>query len=49
MRVSANVNADRIAQLEGYTVIRVIGETGDWYKIQWADATGYMMKKFVRT
>ena len=49
MRVSANINSDRIAQLEGYTAIRVIGETGDWYKIQWADATGYMMKKFVRT
>ena len=30
MRVKAAVNADRIAQLEGYTAIKVIGETGDW-------------------
>ena len=48
LRVSANLNADRIAQLEGYTAIRVIGESGDWYKVQWANATGYMMKKYVR-
>ena len=47
MRVSANLNADRIAQLEEYTAIKVIGETGNWYKIQWANATGYMMKKYV--
>ena len=49
MRVSANVNADRIAQLEDSTAIKVIGATGDWYKIQYANATGYMMKKFVRS
>ena len=49
MRVSANLNADRIAQLEDSTAIKVIGATGDWYKIQWANATGYMMKKFVRS
>ena len=49
MRVSANVNADRIAQLEDSTAIKVIGSVGDWYKIQYANATGYMMKKFVRS
>ena len=49
MRVSANVNADRIVQLEDSTSMKVIGATGDWYKIQWANATGCMMKKFVRT
>ena len=49
MRVSANVNADRIAQLEDSTAIKVIGAVGDWYKIQYANATGYMMKKFVRS
>ena len=48
MRVSANIKADRIAQLEGSTAIQVIGQTGDWYKIRWANATGYMMKKYVR-
>ena len=49
MRVRAEVNADRIAQLEPYTSIQVIGQIGDWYKIRWANATGYMMKKFVRS
>lgn len=49
MRVKANVKADRIAQLENYTAIQVVGEAGDWYKIQWANATGYMMKKYVRS
>ena len=49
MRVSANVNADRIAQLEDSTAIKVIGAVGDWYKIQYGNATGYMMKKFVRS
>ena len=49
MRVSADINADRIAQLEDSTSIKVIGETGNWYKIQWANATGYMMKKYVRS
>ena len=49
MRVSANVNADRIAQLVDSTSIKVVGETVDWYKIKWANATGYMMKKFVRS
>ena len=49
MRVSANVNADRIVQLEDSTSMKVIGATGDWYKIQWANATGCMMKKFVRS
>ena len=49
MRVSANLNADRVAQLEGSTAIKVIGATGDWYKIQWANATGYMLKKYVRS
>ena len=47
MRVKADINADRIAQLENYTAIKVIGEIGDWYKIQWANATGYMMKKYL--
>ena len=49
MRVSANVNADRIAQLEDSTSMKVIGAADDWYKIQWANATGCMMKKFVRS
>ena len=49
MRVSANLNADRVAQLEGATAIKVIGATGDWYKIQWANVTGYMLKKYVRS
>ncbi len=49
MRVSANIRADRIAQLESYTTITVIGQVGDWYKIRWANATGYMMKKYVCT
>ena len=49
MRVGANINSDRIVQLEGSAAIRVIGATGDWYKVQWGNATGYMMKKFVRT
>ena len=48
MRVRADAKADRIAQLEGNTAIKVIGQVGNWYKIQWANATGYMMKKFVR-
>ena len=42
-------DADRIAQLEDSTSMKVIGAAGDWYKIQWANATGCMMKKFVRT
>ena len=49
LRVAADINSDRIAQLEGSTAIKVIGETGDWYKVQWANATGYMLKKFVRS
>lgn len=48
MRVRADAKADRIAQLERNTAIKVIGQVGNWYKIQWANATGYMMKKFVR-
>ena len=48
MRVRADINADRIAQLENYTHIQVIGETGNWYKIKWANAVGYMMKQYVR-
>ncbi|MBR2824084.1 MAG: SH3 domain-containing protein [Clostridia bacterium] len=48
MRVRADINADRIAQLENYTSIQVIGETGSWYKIKWANAVGYMMKQYVR-
>ena len=49
LRVAANINSDRIAQLEGSTAIKVIGETGDWYKVQWANATGYMLKNYVRS
>ena len=49
LRVGANVNSDRIVQLEGSAAIRVIGAVGDWYKVQWGNATGYMMKKFVRS
>ena len=49
MRVKADIKADRIAQLEDSTAIKVIGETGNWYKIQWANSTGYMMKKYVRS
>ena len=49
MRVSANLKADRITQLKDSTTIKVIGAIGDWYKIKWANATGYMMKKFVRS
>lgn len=48
MRVRADVRADRIAQLENYTSIQVIGQTGNWYKIKWANAVGYMMKQYVR-
>ena len=48
MRVSADINSDRIAQLEPWTSVEVIGETGSWYKIRWANATGYMMRKYVR-
>lgn len=48
MRVSADINSDRIAQLEPWTSIDVIGEYGSWYKIRWANATGYMMKKYIR-
>ena len=47
MRVKADINSDRIAQLEDSTSIKVIGETGNWYKIQWANSTGYMMKKYL--
>ena len=48
MRVNASVKADRIAQLNGQTSIKVIGNAGNWYKIQYGNATGYMMKEFVR-
>ncbi|MBQ8072191.1 MAG: SH3 domain-containing protein [Clostridia bacterium] len=48
MRVSADLKADRIAQLDPWTNVQVIGETGSWYKISWANATGYMMKKYIR-
>ncbi|MBR7175395.1 MAG: SH3 domain-containing protein [Clostridia bacterium] len=47
MRVRADVNSDRIAQLEPWTSVDVIGESGDWYIIRWANATGYMMRKYV--
>lgn len=49
MRVSANLKADRITQLKDSTTIKVIGAIGDWYKIQYANATGYMLKKYVRS
>ena len=49
MRVSANLKADRITQLKDSTTIKVIGAIGDWYKIKWANATGYMLKKYVRS
>ena len=49
MRVSANLKADRITQLKDSTTIKVIGAIGDWYKIQYANAIGYMLKKYVRS
>ena len=48
MRVSPDLKADRIAQLEPWTHITVVGESGGWYRISWAASTGYMMKEFVR-
>ena len=49
MRVNASVKADRITKLKGHTSIKVIGRAGNWYKIQYGNATGYMMKKYVRS
>ena len=49
MRVSANLKADRITQLKDSTTIKVIGAIGDWYKIQYANAIGYMLKNYVRS
>ncbi|MBR2822727.1 MAG: SH3 domain-containing protein [Clostridia bacterium] len=47
-RVKADLKADRIAQLDPWTNVEVIGQSGDWYKVKWAAATGYIMKKYVR-
>lgn len=48
MRVSPDLKADRIAQLDPWTHISVVGESGAWYRISWANSVGYMMKQYVR-
>ena len=39
----------RIVSIALALVVVACCAVGDWYKIQYANATGYMMKKFVRS
>ena len=48
MRVKADINSDRITQLEPWTNITVVGQYGNWYRIEYGISTGYVMKKYVR-
>ena len=47
-RVRADIKSDRLAQLDPWTNVEVVGQSGDWYKVRWASATGYIMKKYIR-
>ena len=47
-RVKPDVKSDRIAQLEPWTNIEVVGQSGGWYKVRYGVSTGYIMKKYVR-
>ena len=47
-RVSPDLKADRIFQLEPWTHVTVIGQSGSWYKVEYGASIGYMMKKYVR-
>ena len=47
LRVSPDLNSDRIAQLEPWTNVEIIGQSGSWYKVSWASSTGYMLKKYI--
>ena len=47
-RVKADIKSDRLAQLEPWTNVEVVGQSGNWYKVRWANATGYILKKYIR-
>ena len=48
MRTKPDQDAERLAQLEPGTSVKVIGSSGDWYKVEYLSTTGYIMKKYVQ-
>ena len=47
VRSEASKDASIVTSLTRNTEIKIIGESGDWYKITYGDKTGYMMKSLV--
>ena len=47
MRAGAAVNAAVLRVLAKGAALSVIGESGDWYRVTTADATGYVMRQYV--
>lgn len=47
MRAEPSKESDIVQECDGKQTVEIIGEDGDWYRVNVAGATGYMLKEYI--
>lgn len=48
VRAGAGTNTSKLGQLANGTAVSIVAQNGDWYKLQYGNGYGYVLKSYVR-